>query len=154
MNITVEKQLVRAPLASAHHFIDAFLHEHPAPNGFGSLIDLRAGNAERAAIVRIHPVHRPGDMTPRFAVRWEAVGGGPYPVFEGELNVQADEDYNTFYLTLEGGYEAPGGMAGAVFDAAVGQHVAIAAARGLLQQIGAEIEAQFAAAERGKGNVV
>jgi hypothetical protein len=150
MQLTLERQLVRAPLASAPHLIEAVLHEHLAPNGFGSRIVLHAGSVAQAAIVRIRPIHRPADMTPRFAVRWEAEGDGPYPIFEGELNVEADEDYDTFFLTLSGGYEPPGGAAGQVFDAVIGHHVAIAAARGLLQQLCAEIESSFSAEERGK----
>ena len=150
MQLTLEKQLVHAPLAAAPHLIAAVLHEHLAPKGFGSRIVLHAGGVAQAAIVQISPIHRPADMTPRFAVRWEAEGDGPFPIFEGELNVEADEDYQSFFLTLEGGYEPPGGAAGQVFDAVIGRHVAVAAARGLLAQLCAEIEAGFAAEERTK----
>jgi hypothetical protein len=150
MQLSLEKQLVHAPLASAPHLIEAVLREHVPPNGSGSRIVLRAGGVAQAAIVGIRAIHRPADMTPRFAVHWEAEGDGPYPIFEGELHVEADEDYQTFFLTLEGGYEPPGGAAGQVFDAVIGRHVAIASARGLLQQLCTEIESLFAAEERRK----
>jgi hypothetical protein len=111
---------------------------------------LRAGEAEQPAIVTLHPLHRPEDMTPRYSVHWEAEGGGHFPIFDGELVIEADEDYNSFFLALDGEYVPPGGLPGYVFDAVIGHRIADAAVHGLLSEICAEAERRFAAAEAAK----
>jgi hypothetical protein len=146
-----EKLLVRAPLASAHRLLQAFLDGHPAPKGAGARIVLRAGEAAQPALVVLQQVRRPQDMTPFYKVHWEAEGRGPFPVFDGILTVGGDEDYNAFWLTLEGVYVPPGGVAGQVFDAVIGRRIAETTARGLLEQIRSAAEALFAAEERAKG---
>ena len=145
-----QKLLVRAPLASAHRLLQAFLDAHPAPKGSGARVVLRAGEAAQPAIVVLQTVRRPQDMTPHYKVHWEADGRGPFPVFDGLLTVGGDEDYNAFWLTLEGVYVPPGGIAGQVFDAMIGRHIAEATARGLLTQIRDAGEGLFAAEERAK----
>ena len=74
-------------------------------------------------------------MTPRFTVRWEAEGGGTFPVFDGFLSVAADEYYNSYWLVIEGDYEPPGGLAGKVFDAVLGNRIAVATTRNLLDSL-------------------
>jgi hypothetical protein len=150
MTSIVEKELVHAPLASADRLLQAFFAAHPAPDGAGARIVLRAGETAQPAIVGLERVHRPEDMTPRYAIHWEAEGGGPYPDFDGELSVDADEDYNTFWFVLNGTYEPPGGVAGQLFDAAIGRRIAEATARGLLSEMRVETETLFAAQERTK----
>jgi hypothetical protein len=150
MTLIVEKDLVHAPLASADRLLQAFFAAHPAPDGAGARIVLHAGDAAQPAIVGLKRVHRPEDMTPRYAIHWEAEGGGLYPNFDGELNVDADEDYNAFWFVLNGSYVPPGGVAGQLFDAAIGRRVAEATARGLLGEMRVETEAIFAAQERAK----
>ena len=154
MTSIVEKELVHAPLASADRLLQAFFAAHPAPEGAGAHIVLRAGEATQPAIVRLERVHRPEDMTPRYAIHWEAESGGPYPDFDGELNVEADEDYNAFWFLLNGSYEPPGGVAGQLFDAAIGHRIARATARGLLSQMRVETEALFATQETTKRDAV
>ena len=150
MTAIVEKELVHAPLGSADTFLQAFLVAHPAPKGDGARIVLRAGDTAQSAIVTLHPARRPADMTPRYRVHWEAEDGGPYPDYDGELTIGADEDYNAFWLVLDGAYAPPGGVAGQLFDAVIGRRIAAASARGLLSEIRAEIEARFAAQEGAK----
>ena len=150
MTAIVEKELVHAPLASANTFLQAFFAAHPAPKGPGARVLLHAGDTTQSAIVCLQPAHRPEDMTPRYKVQWEAEGGGPYPVFDGELTVGGDEDYNAFWLVLDGAYAPPGGVAGQVFDAVIGRRIAATSARGLLSEIRIEIEALFAAQESAK----
>src|ERR1700734_2836318 len=98
MTSIVEKELVHAPLASADRLLQAFFAAHPAPEGPRARIMLRAGDAAQPAIVELTQAHRPQDMTPRYAIHWEAEGGGLYPNFDGELSVEADEDYNAFWF--------------------------------------------------------
>ena len=150
MTSIVEKDLVHAPLASADRILQAFFAAHPAPDGARARIVLHAGDVAQPAIVELTPAHRPEDMTPRYAIHWEAEGGGLYPNFDGELNVEADQDYNAFWFVLNGTYVAPGGVAGQLFDAAVGRRIAVATARGLLGEMRTETEAYFAAQERAK----
>jgi hypothetical protein len=150
MSTIAEKELVRAPLASADTFLRMFLAAHPAPEGVGALIVLHAGEAEKAAIVTLHPAHHPGDMTPRYAVHWRPEDDGPYPVFNGELTIGADNDYSTFWLILNGEYAPPGGIAGELFDAVIGHRIATASARGVLREIRTDIECRFDAEESAK----
>jgi hypothetical protein len=147
MTAIVEKELVHAPLASANMFLETFFAAHAGPKAAGARILLHAGDAARPAIVTLQPAHRPEDMTPRYHVHWEAESGGPYPVYDGELRIDADEDYDAFWLVLDGTYEPPGGPAGKVFDVVIGRRIATASARGLLTQIRAEIEALFSVQE-------
>jgi hypothetical protein len=130
--------------------LKAFLAEHAAPNGEGARVLLHAGEAAQPAIVSLHPAHRPADMTPRYKVHWEAERHGPYPVFDGELTVGADEDYDAFWLVLDGSYAPPGGIVGEVFDAVIGHRIAMASARSLLTDMRTQIEARFAAQELAK----
>ena len=102
-----ERRLVHAPLASAARFLKAFVAANAAPGGEGARVVLHVGGFSEPAIVTLRPVHRDGDMEPRFGVHWEAEGGGAFPVFYGELIVEADEDYNAFVLAVDGTYEPP-----------------------------------------------
>jgi hypothetical protein len=150
MTMIADKKLVHAPLASASTFLQAVLAAHPAPSGPGARILLRAGEAEQSAIITLHPLHRPEDMTPRYGVHWEAEGGGRFPMFDGELVIEADEDYNAFLLVLNGTYVPPGGLPGHVFDAVIGHRIAQEAAHGLLNEICLETERRFTDAEAAK----
>ena len=150
MTSIVEKERVAVPLGAAERFIAVYLAEHRAPSGEGARVTLRAGELERPAIISIDPLQRPGDMAPRFNVHWESEAAGPYPVFDGILTVDAGDDYNTFWLALDGGYEPPGGVLGKAFDAVVGKRVSEETTRGLLRNMRDEIEAKFAGEERGK----
>jgi hypothetical protein len=150
MTAIVEKELVHAPLASAGGFLEDFFANHAAPKSQGARITLHAGDAAHVAIVTLKPARRPEDMTPRYHVHWEAEGGGPYPIYDGELSIGADVDYDAFWLVLDGAYAPPGGPAGKLFDAVVGRNVAARSARGLLAEMRAEIEVLFSAQERAK----
>jgi hypothetical protein len=150
MTAIVAKELVHAPLASANGFLNAFFATHAAPKGEGARILLHDGDAAHSVIATLQPAHRPEDMTPRYHLRWEAESGGPYPVYDGELYIGADEDYDAFWLVLDGAYAPPGGPAGKIFDAVIGRRIAAASARGLLTELRAEIEVLFSAQERAK----
>jgi len=82
-------------------------------------------------------------------IHW-APKAGPYPQFEGELTVRADETYASSQLELRGTYQPPGGALGAAFDLAVGGKIAAATAAALLERIGGEMEARYARDERAK----
>jgi hypothetical protein len=145
-----EKVLVHAPLASAARFLERYMAAHAVPTGTGSRVMLRAGELEKEAVVSLVAAHRPGDMTPRYAIHWEAEQPGPYPVFDGELTIAGDEDYNAFWLVVDGTYKPPGGIAGQVFDALVGHRIAETVTRGLGDAMRSEIETMFAEEEQRK----
>jgi hypothetical protein len=76
----------------------------------------------------------------RMSIRWAPKGGGPFPAFAGVLALSAQPGSQCL-LTLEGDYEPPLGLAGEVFDAALGQRIAHATAQELLHRIKAVMEA-------------
>jgi hypothetical protein len=150
MALIAEKQLVHAPLASADSLLRAALATRTSPASAGARIVLRAGTAKESVIVEVKSAHQPADMTPRYDIHWEAEDGGAFPIFDGQLTIGADEDYNAFFLVLEGAYEPPGGVAGRIFDVAIGHRIAEASARGLLSELRDEIERHFGAIESAK----
>lgn len=78
-------------------------------------------------------------------IHWGPHDGGPYPIFHGTLSAEATG--STFSrLDLDGKYETPLGIAGAMFDAVVGHRIAVSAARTML----AEIKRGFEAASKAK----
>ncbi len=105
---------------------------------------------ERTAIATLVPRRKAGEMLPHYAVSWAPENGGPYPTFTGDLAIESGDDYDSFYLVLNGEYEAPLGSVGAAFDAVVGHRIATMSARNLLATIADSIEADFVAVERAK----
>jgi hypothetical protein len=150
MSTLVERQIVQAPLASAARLLAAYIAANPASGGTGARVVLHAADFNRPAIVTIAPAPRPGDMAPRYAVHWEAEGGGPYPVFDGSLTVEGDNDYDSFWLVVDGSYEPPAGLAGKLFDAVVGNRIASTATQNLLVTIRDSVQAVFESEERTK----
>jgi uncharacterized membrane protein len=84
-------------------------------------------------------------------IRWKPQGG-PYPEFEGELVVRADETWETSRLELRGSYRPPGGIAGAAFDLVVGGRIASSTAQALLRRLGDEMETRYRHDEQAKGD--
>lgn len=132
MSQVSERELVRAPLAWAERLLVAFITANPAPSGEGAHVILHAADITEPAIITLTPARRPEDMTPRYAVHWMAEDGGIFPVFDGFLSVGADEDYNSYWLVIDGAYEPPGGLAGKMFDAVLGHRIAVTTTRNLL----------------------
>jgi len=149
MTTIEQRHLVHAPLASAQRFLDIFFNEHRNADG-DAQITLHAGEVARDALVTLTPAHRPSDMTPRYTVDWKDAADGPYPHFHGTLCVAGDEDYESFWLVLEGEYAPPGGIGGQIFDAVIGKRIATSTAGGLLAEICQESEAHYTAEEARK----
>ncbi len=150
MTTIEQRQLVHAPLASAKRFLDAFFAAHHDATDGVAHVTLHAGEIARDAVVTLAPAHRPEDMTARYAVDWKDAADGPYPHFHGTLTVAGDEDYETFWIVLEGQYEPPGGIGGQLFDAVIGKRIAESTAGSLLAEIRDESEALFTAEEARK----
>lgn len=75
---------------------------------------------------------------------------GPYPEFDGQLTVRADENYESALLELTGSYRPPAGVLGSAFDWVAGSRIASASARALLASIAEKMEARYQADERSK----
>ena len=82
-------------------------------------------------------------------IHWKPQAG-PYPEFDGELTVRADETYESARLELTGSYRPPGGALGAAFDWAAGSRIASATARALLARLGDEMKSRYDANEKAK----
>jgi hypothetical protein len=145
-----QRKRVRAPVASAKRYIGNFFVAHKNAEGDAAHVTVHAGKITRDTLVILTPVHRPGDMLPRFSAKWKPFHEEPYPDFNGELDVAGDEDYNSFWLILEGEYEEPGRFAGETFDATVAKRIAENLALQLLTDIRDEIERLFSAEEENK----
>lgn len=150
MTRVAERQLVLAPLASAARLLAAYFAANAAPDGTGARIVLHAAEFNAAAIVTVTPVHAPADMTPHYTVHWESESNDPYPVFDGRLTVEADNDYNSFWLKIDGSYEPPAGLAGKLFDTIVGHRLAEETTRNLLASIRDAVQTTFQSEEAAK----
>jgi hypothetical protein len=145
-----ERALIHAPLGAADGLLAGFFAAHPARTDTGARLIFHAGNIETPAIVLVAAAHMPGDMTPRYTVHWESDGHTGFPVFEGVLTVDADEDYDAFWLRITGTYRPPAGIIGAAFDAVIGNRLAAETAHNLLAEIRDAVEAVFHQQERSK----
>jgi hypothetical protein len=82
---------------------------------------------------RIAPL---GDDAHAYAIAWQPVAPGPFPEFAGTIFITTnDADANESIVTLDGHYHPPLGVAGDVFDAVLGKHIAQASAADLLERI-------------------
>ncbi|MGP6157276.1 MAG: hypothetical protein ACLPYS_07175 [Vulcanimicrobiaceae bacterium] len=155
-----ERMLMDAPLAQAGARVSSFFRLHTQDGEEAAQLALRFNvdipglskpvALKKTVVATFVPEHRPGDMVPRYRVTWTPKDGGPFPSFNGELNVDGDQDYDRFWLILEGNYEPPGGLVGEAFDAIAGHAIASATARDLLERIRAGVEAEFQKAEEAK----
>jgi hypothetical protein len=94
----------------------------------------------RADLVLKHTRAYPGYEIMDLA--WSAHGGGPYPIFRGTLSVEEGTTMSC-RLDLDGKYDPPLNIAGAVFDAIAGHRIAVEAARALLDEIRIGFEFAF-----------
>lgn len=105
---------------------------------------------KKDVVVTLGPGIDPMHMDQPWHVHWTPQDGGPYPDFDGELTVRADEDYTTSILELSGEYCPPGGAAGRAFDVVAGSRIATLTARALLEQLQSEFESHHRAEENAK----
>jgi hypothetical protein len=73
-------------------------------------------------------------------ISWRPEGSVVFPVFEGTLVVWSEDDPQTSFIELDGGYKPPFGAAGQVFDSAIGHRIAEQTARQLLNDLKAAVE--------------
>jgi hypothetical protein len=100
-------------------------------------------------LVTFGPSVDPMHFDQPWQIHWRPQAG-PYPEFDGQLTVRADETYESARLELTGSYRPPGGALGAAFDWAAGSRIASATARALLARLGDEMKSRYEDDERAK----
>jgi hypothetical protein len=147
-----ERLVVHCPDREASRHLAAFIAGHRAADGT-IRIALRLPNGlfadhrtlvERRIVATLYPLCTITDPHPTYSVSWSAKCGGPYPEFAGALAVEKSKAEDCFGLIVSGHYEPPFGVAGALFDAALGQRIAHASAHNLLRSIADYVEYAFA----------
>ncbi len=93
----------------------------------------------RTVCIRFHPVGS-DPRAHRTSISWEPDGGGPFPQFVGEMRIERVDLPGECVLLLDGSYDPPLGVAGELFDAVAGRHIARMSARNLLDEIAIIIE--------------
>jgi hypothetical protein len=154
-----ERQLTRCPYVRAR----AYLHESiqgSMRHGGASVLPLKAslpllkGTLEKNVLVSYSKGQDPLRFDEPWLVHWTPEGGGPYPDFDGELTVRADESYRRAVLELRGEYKPPLGSFGQAFDLVIGAKIAARTARALLQEIAHSMEEYFQSEEQFKARAV
>lgn len=146
MNMLREEIYVNCPVNQALRYLNTFFSLHGrlalrAPLPVPGLRDGLFIHRDVSAMLKRVPAE--GDAYDMFSVHWEAVGGGPFPRFNGTIEVKTEDDEQSFRLVLKGYYEPPLGVVGEAFDAVVGRWIAIATVRDLLERIRAAIESSY-----------
>ncbi|HET9392452.1 MAG TPA: hypothetical protein VFO29_02845 [Candidatus Rubrimentiphilum sp.] len=113
-------------------------------------LTLKAGTLEKPVLVTYERGEDPMRFDEPWLVHWTPKDGGPYPDFDGEIIVRADESYRSAILELRGEYTPPLGTFGQAFDLLVGSRIAAATARTLLEQIARIMETRFCNEEASK----
>lgn len=151
-----ESEFLDCPYHRARHYLAETL-QSASETGAAQTLRLRvpiaggsSGGPEKDVLVTYGRGADPMHFDEPWSVRWEPLGGGPYPTFTGEITVRADERYETCILELRGSYEPPLGAAGKAFDAIIGSHAAAATARALLQDIGGRMVSRYRSEESEK----
>ncbi|GAC1406603.1 MAG: hypothetical protein NVSMB64_12430 [Candidatus Velthaea sp.] len=150
MSVLSQRVLVPCPVNQADGHLSRYFREHGNRDGDISRLQLRAGGVEHSAIATFMKQRTSPDMISSYAVSWAPEGGGPYPMFTGTFKIENADDYNAFYLAIDGSYTPPFAEAGRAFDAMLGHRIANAVAANLLADIGDFIMGRFASVESDK----
>ncbi len=144
-HINVSVTVERTPVETMNR-LQAFFHEY-APEAemtfaLRAPFDIASLNVgltlQREVTARFVPL---GDANRAYAVAWEPVAAGPFPAFSGTLFIgESDADPSQTVVTLDGHYHPPLGVAGDVFDAFIGKHIAQASAADLLERMSTYID--------------
>jgi hypothetical protein len=140
---------VRAPGGFALSFLNThFLEREPGATTAQLHLAVPAGphtNAplvEKTVDVTAHLERSPDGTSHVLHIAWQPHGGGPFPGFAG-IASSVDTAENVTTLTIDGEYQAPGNIVGAVFDATVGANIALATLTRLLETFRNLIEADY-----------
>jgi len=152
MSDLLERRVLRCPYHLAQQYLAESISGRAASGEPGPLaltLNVPGGELVKEVVVTYGTGTDPMHFDQPWQVRWKPQAG-PYPEFDGELTVRADETYESALLELECSYRPPGGALGAAFDWAVGGRIATATAQALLERIGAEMESRYQRDEQAK----
>jgi hypothetical protein len=150
MSQIFERRLVACPYNLAQGYLaDMIGPRVSSPGSLALTLPLPGAELIKEVVVTYGAAIDPMHFDQPWSVHWKPKAG-PYPEFDGELTVRADETYASSLLELRGSYRPPGGVAGATFDAAVGNRIARATAQALLERLGTEMESRYARDEKSK----
>jgi hypothetical protein len=138
VSVTVDRKVDEAAIR-----FEQFLREYAPETEMNFTLrapfDLTALNVgftlHRDVTARITPLAQGGCA---YAVAWQPVEPGPFPSLSGTIFIAASEtSQGQSTVTLDGHYHPPLGVAGEVFDAVLGKHIAQASASDLIDRFGA-----------------
>jgi hypothetical protein len=152
MSELLERRNVRCPYHLAQQYLSQAVGARAAsgqPDRLSLTLSVPGGELVKSVIVTFGGAVDPMHFDEPWHIHWKPQAG-PYPEFDGELTVRAEETYETSRLELRGSYRPPGGTLGAAFDWAVGGRIAAATAQALLERLGSEMELRYARDEAAK----
>jgi hypothetical protein len=138
---------VKAPSGFALAFLNTYVRDRAGVDGDTCLplrytvTQLAGLTLERDVVVRVEYVLQPGGAPATLDIAWEP-DASLFPNFKGTLH--ADETTKAACtLTIDGEYDAPGGVAGQLFDAVIGVRIAHGTIVQLLEQFRDAIEEDY-----------
>jgi hypothetical protein len=152
MSELLETHIVRCPYHLAQRYLadDVSARAESGEQGILTLTAPGPGmELSKTVTVTLSSGVDPMHFDQPWRIHWKPQSG-PYPEFDGELTVHADETYETARLELRGSYRPPGGIAGAAFDFVAGARIARATAQALLRRFGDEMETRYQRDEQAK----
>jgi hypothetical protein len=143
MSDLLERRVVRCPYHLAQRYLaDEIGSRLESPGPLTLVLSLPGVEVVKEVTVTYDSAVDPMHFDQPWRIHWQPKSG-PYPVFDGELTVRADETYETSQLELTGAYRPPGGVLGAAFDKAVGSRIASATAQAVLEDFARELERRY-----------
>jgi hypothetical protein len=138
---------VKAPSGFALAFLNTYIRDRAGVDGEAclplryTLTRLAGLTLERDVAVRVEYVLQPGDAPATLDITWEP-DASLFPSFRGSLHAEGTAKAECM-LTIDGKYDAPGGVAGQLFDAMLGVRIAEGTIVGLLEQFRDAIEEDY-----------
>jgi hypothetical protein len=138
---------VKAPSGFALAFLNTYVRDRAGVDGDTclplryTLTHLAGITLERDVAVRVEYVLQGEDIPATLDIAWEP-DASLFPSFKGALRADATGKADCT-LIIEGQYDAPGGVAGQLFDAVIGVRIANATLFELLEQFRVAIEDDY-----------
>jgi hypothetical protein len=143
MSDLLERRFVHCPYHLAQRYLADSIGSRLDSSGLLTLtLSLPGMELVKKVVVTYGAAVDPMHFDQPWHVHWEPQAG-PYPAFDGELTVRADETYETSQLELKGSYRPPGGALGEAFDKAIGSRIASSTAQALLARFAEELEERY-----------
>jgi len=156
MATITESLHVPCPYVRAKSYLHETLSEAaknaPQPLQLTATLPVADVQLEKTVLVHYAKGTDPMHFDEPWNVTWEPRPGGVYPSFSGTLTVRADEDYTGSILELAGAYAPPLGVAGALFDKALGQKIASVTMGELLAKIAERMMERYEREEAAKAS--